>query len=182
MTDASITLGARPHPEYTHRVEAVHGEPADEFHVDINNKEYEGKLLSASVSFYTAPDPRSDDTDYVAELEIQHRGDRAHLWTLHVAEAYRGRGIGTFLLELFAGYVEQADANRVSGRVKNNGDARAFLANRGFPEDELDVVRIDHGYNPYESVAIGAGTADPALEVAEALEEFDGIPATDFDL
>lgn len=165
-----------PHP-----ISDVTGDLPDQYRITIENEEsYDGsEILTTVVCIDTDPDVVGGDSDYVARLQIHQRGNRAHLWHLHVNEDHRRQGIGTFLFNVFRDYVRRApDTDRISGRIKDQGGTLDFLHTHGVPTDSLTITTVDVNDECYEAVTIGAGTAPPDLEVAEALEAFDGIPAS----
>jgi GNAT superfamily N-acetyltransferase len=109
-------------------------------------------------------------------IEMKQRGDRLHMWHLHVHEDVRGLGLGGFLVDVFKKFANECGVSKISGRIGNHG-TKKFLSDNGFPEDRMFITELEtSGGEGFSSVAIGPGSAKMDVEVAKALQTFEGFP------
>ena len=114
--------------------------------------------------------------DVVGSMRMIQRDRRLHLWHLGVSVDYRGRGVGTLLLDIFKEFANKCDFTLISERIANHGTKRSLIEN-GFPEQELEVITLTVGVNePFKTVAIGAGNAEKNEYAARIIDTFEGFP------
>jgi len=155
------------------RVEAfsIHGLPAG-YTVEWINDTREGGKLVLGVEFRIT----ESGGDVVGSMRMIQRERRLHLWHLGVSVDYRGRGVGTLLLDIFKEFAEQCAIELISGRIANHGTKR-FLIENGFPKQELEEITLTVGVNePFQTVAIGAGNAEKNEYAARIIDTFEGFP------
>lgn len=184
-----LVLGERPTESSSHPIlsiissqnmGAIHTEEGFNTAIYHDVVEDENHLLTTTVRVNSFPGVTADEVGYVGELQIKQLDNRAHLWDLDVNEEYRRNGVGTFLFDVFRAYVREADVNRVSGYIRNEGGAALFFREQGIPSNEMEIVpetALPEGESG-TAVAIGAGSTDPEIEAPQAFEQYDGFPAS----
>lgn len=85
---------------------------------------------------------------------VSHRSKVGHILNIAVGEGWRGRGVGTRLMEDIEGRFRGMDASRVTLEVReSNATARSFYQGRGFTE----IGRV-RAYYPDEDAVIMSKT------------------------